>query len=89
MALTNPREMNRIKTYMRSCYTNEVKSAKELKISMKGENPYFYPTIQFSLSRQIGEDERIDLRSKKPVTGVANSALQAVDDGAETLYNTD
>jgi hypothetical protein len=35
---------------MRCCYTNDVKSAKELKISMKGEVAYFYPTIAYSLT---------------------------------------
>ncbi|CDW89156.1 UNKNOWN [Stylonychia lemnae] len=90
----NFREMNRIQTQLRCCYTNEVKSAKELKISMKGENPSFYPTIQYSLSKYDYEDERLDLRTKKPLNmgqglGQNPNPLQTVDDGAETLYNTD
>lgn len=53
--------MNEISTYLRLCYTNEVKSAKDLKISMKGENAYYYPTIPYSLIRG-GDDEKLDLR---------------------------
>ena len=71
-----------------------MKSAKELKISMKGENPYFYPTIQYSLSRMEHDDEKLDFRSKKPLNlngglGANANPLQTADDGAETLYNTD
>jgi len=40
-------QINQIPTLVRSCYTNEVKSAKDLKISMKGENAYYYPTIPY------------------------------------------
>jgi hypothetical protein len=32
---------------------------------MKGENPYFYPTIPYSLVRGC-DDEKLDLRMKKP-----------------------
>lgn len=85
--------MNQIQTQLRCCYTNEVKSAKELKISMKGENPSFYPTIPFSMVRG-GDDEKLDLRMKKPSNqaqglGQNPNPLQVVDDGAETLYNPD
>jgi hypothetical protein len=64
--------MNAIQTTMRSCYTNEVKSAKELKISMKGSNPYFYPCISFSMVQ--GSETKLDLRSKKPenINGLGN-----------------
>ena len=41
---------NQIKGSLRSCYVNEVKSAKELKISIKGgQHVYFFPNIQFSV----------------------------------------
>ena len=68
---------------MRSCYTNEVKSAKELRISMKGEHCSFYPQIAYS---QIeGEEEKLDFRTKKPVdingTGHIPNPLLTVDDG--------
>ena len=37
---------NTINGSLRSCYVNEVKSAKELKISIKGgQHVYFYPNI--------------------------------------------
>jgi hypothetical protein len=71
-----------------------VKSAKDLKISMKGENPYFYPTIPFCLANSYGDDEKLELRKKKPLNmgggvGQNPNPLQVVDDGGETLYNTD
>ena len=70
-----------------------MKSAKDLKISMKGENPSFYPTIPYSLVRG-GDDEKLDLWYKKPLNiasglGANPNPLQTVDDGAETLYNGD
>jgi hypothetical protein len=86
--------INQIGTFLRLCYTNEVKSAKDLKISMKGEHPYFYPTIPYCLASSYGDDEKLELRKKKPLNlggglGQTPNPLQTVDDGAETLYNTD
>lgn len=84
---------NQVQTSLRCCYTNEVKSAKDLKISMKGENPSFFPTIPYSLIKG-GDDEKLDLRMKKPTNlsqglGQNPNPLQVVDDGAEMLYNPD
>jgi len=40
--------INKIKTWMRCCYSNEVKSAKELKIFLKGEIPMYFPVVSFN-----------------------------------------
>ncbi len=54
---------------------------------MKGDCPYFYPTIPYNVTRGM-DDEKLDLRQKKPIATVQNP-MQAVEDGAEQLYNTD
>ena len=59
--------INQIGTAVRACYTNEVKSAKDLKISMKGENAYYFPTIPYQMLRGFGDDEKFDMRLKKPL----------------------
>lgn len=83
--------MNRIKNFLRSCYTNEVKSAKELRISMRGEHCKFYPNVAYSHIE--GEEEKLDFRTKRPVninnTGHLPNPLSTVDDGPQTLYDND
>ena len=75
---------------LRSCYVNEVKSAKELKISIKGgQHVYFYPNIQYSLLDQ--NINTIDFRSRKPQVvnglGMAPDPLNIMN--AQTLYCND
>ena len=55
-------------TQLRQCYTNEVKSAKDLKITMKGAEigAYYYPTIPYQMLKGFGDDEKLDMRLKKP-----------------------
>ena len=66
--------VNKIKTRLRSCYSNEIKSAKELKIYLKGENPVFWPVVSFNVNPLLNI-HKLDLRSKKPIR---NAAVQAV-----------
>jgi len=40
--------INKIRTFMRCCFSNEIKSAKELKIYLKGDYPLYFPTIAFN-----------------------------------------
>jgi hypothetical protein len=35
--------INKIRTFMRCCFSNEIKSAKELKIYLKGDYPLYFP----------------------------------------------
>lgn len=56
---------NQISGSLRSCYVNEVKSAKELKISIKGEHVYFFPNIQYTL-RNASRMHLMDFRTRKP-----------------------
>jgi hypothetical protein len=80
--------MNQMSSQLRCCYSNDVKSAKDLKISMKGSNAYFYPTVPFSVTRGA-PDDRLDMRFKRPLSNMQADPLQVIDDGgaAETLYN--
>ena len=58
---------------------------------MKGENPYFYPQIAYSLVE--GDEDKLDLRTKKPMNvegmGQVANPLLTVDEGGQTLYNND
>lgn len=49
---------------MRLCYSNEVKSAKEIKIYLRQEIPEFYPTIGYNLN--MNSLHQLEMRSKKP-----------------------
>ena len=62
--------VNKIKTRLRCCFANEVKSAKELKIYLKGENPCFWPFVSFNTNPLLNL-MKLDLRSKKPVRNAA------------------
>ena len=35
--------LNKIRTLMRCCFANEIKSAKELKVYLKGDYPLYFP----------------------------------------------
>ncbi len=45
---TSEYPINKIKTVMRCCFSNEIKSAKELKIYLKGDYPLYFPSIAFN-----------------------------------------
>ena len=54
---------NKSVTILRQCYTNEVKSAKELKIYLKQEIPKFYPNLAYQKS---GDGQLLDMQTRKP-----------------------
>lgn len=58
--------INKIKTMMRACFSNEIKSAKELKIYLKGEMPLYYPVVVFNTNPLLNPS-KLDMRSKKPI----------------------
>ena len=58
--------VNKIKTLMRACFSNEIKSAKELKIYLKGEHPLYYPVVVFNTNPLLNPS-KLDMRSKKPI----------------------
>lgn len=58
--------VNKIKTLMRACFSNEIKSAKELKIYLKGEQPLYYPVVVFNTNPLLNPS-KLDMRSKKPI----------------------
>lgn len=62
--------VNKIKTRLRCCFANEIKSAKELKIYLKGENPIFWPVVSFNTNPLLNIN-KLDLRSKKPLRNAA------------------
>ena len=62
--------INKIKSIMRSCFSNEIKSAKELKIYLKGEHPLYYPVVVFNTNPLLNPS-KLDMRSKKPVRAAA------------------
>ena len=60
-------ECNQLESHLRSCYVNEVKSAKELKISIKGEHVYFFPNLAFNCGHNPNVHHLLDFRSRRPV----------------------
>ena len=58
--------VNKMKTLMRACFSNEIKSAKELKIYLKGERPLYFPTVVFNTNPLLNP-AKLDMRSKKPI----------------------
>jgi hypothetical protein len=54
------KRQNDSKQFLRQCYTNEVKYARELKIHLKGPKPAFYPNIPYNQSHIL------NLRKKRP-----------------------
>ena len=69
--------INKIKTQMRACFTNEIKSAKELKIYLKGEHPFYFPAVIYNTNPLLNPS-KLDLRSKKPIRA-ATAQAQAQD----------
>lgn len=57
---------NKIKTMLRCCFTNEIKSARELKVYLKGDYPLYFPMVCFNMN-PVMNPSRLDMRSKKPV----------------------
>jgi hypothetical protein len=83
---------NKIAGTLRSCYVNEVKSAKELKISIKGgQHVYFFPNIQYVVNTGGISDHILDFRSRRPAVvgglGMAPDPMNFLN--AQTLYCND
>jgi hypothetical protein len=73
---------NRICTQVRLCFANEVKSAKELKISLRQDTPLFYPNVQFGI-----HTDRLDMRTKKPVAIQTDQRIGLAEDMDKWLLN--
>lgn len=58
---------------MRACFSNEIKSAKELKIYLKGENPLYFPAVVYNTNPLLNPS-KLDMRSKKPIRAAPVSA---------------
>ena len=67
---TSEQPINRIRSFMRCCFSNEIKSAKELKIYLKGDYPLYFPTITYNTNPMMNPS-KLDMRSKKPVRNPA------------------
>jgi len=85
--------VNKIRTLMRCCYSNEIKSAKELKIYLKGDYPLYFPVVAFNTNPMVNPSA-LDMRTKKPVrnpallNGQEHGILQPGMNLIETGFNT-
>ena len=95
---TSEEPINKIRSFMRCCYSNEIKSAKELKIYLKGDFPLYFPTIIFNTNPMMNPC-KLDMRSKKPIRnpalnngqegGFLHPGLSLIDTGFTTGYCDD